>query len=74
MLPSLEFREMNKNKIICKQPPTDSTVELSIAADTAIIKSLTALLMPFKHHNNTSQYVSKENTSYLKGLSPTALS
>ena len=61
MLSSLRFSGMKKNKIICKQLPTDSIVESSHTADSAlIIDCLTVLLMPFKHHSNTIPYVSKE--------------
>ena len=61
MLASLIFSRINKNKIIFKQLPTDLTVESSIAADTMIINCIIGLLMPFKYHNNTSQYASEED-------------
>ena len=61
MLASLRFIGMEKNKIIFKWLPTDSTVQSSIAGDTMIISSITVMLMPFKHHNSTSQHVSKED-------------
>ena len=61
MLASLRFSGMNKKQNDMQTASSDSTVESSIAADsTLIINSLAVLLMPFKHYNNTSKYVSKE--------------